>query len=133
MAKGKTRKRKIASKLRVVIASNVRNLARKLFKDHPNLPVAIKEASGNAFSKSTAQRIMEGKVGTSLEQLDALGKALEVAPYQLLITDLDPDNPQVAKGATADEQVLYKRIAREAAEEVLSRSTPGNGPAQEKK
>lgn len=130
MGKGKTRRRKTPSRLRAVIAINVINRAVKVFPKHPNLPVAIKEAAGNSFSKSTVQRILDAKVGTSLEQLDALARALELAPYQLLIQNLDPANPQVAKGASVDEQQLYRKIAREAVKEALETTHPGIGKKQ---
>lgn len=127
MGKGKTRRRKTPSRLRAVIAINVANRAALQFKGHPNIPVAIKDASGGVFSKSTVQRIMDAKVGTSLEQLDGLARALDLAPYQLLMENLDARNPQVVKGAMVDDQALYRRIAREAVSEAraLYETSPG--------
>lgn len=142
MAKGKTRRKKIASSLRAIIAANVKARAKEVFPDSRNLPVDIanasKSAKVNPLVKSTVQRIMAGdephaketeKTSATLEQIEALAEALGLTPYQLLIPSLDPENPQVAKGATTDERELYKRIAREAVEEALSRSTPGISPA----
>lgn len=128
MGQGKTRRRKTPSRLRTVIAVNVATRAVVQFRDHPNIPMAIVEASGKAFSKSTVQRIMEAKVGTSLEQLDSLAKALDLMPYHLLLEDLDVKNPQVARGATFDEKEVYKiskAVAQEAVAAALSRTSPG--------
>ena len=59
------------------------------------------------------------------DPVNMLAKALELSQYQLLIPDLDPRNPQVVKGATLDEQALYRKIAMEAVKEALAETTPG--------
>lgn len=135
MAKGLTRRRKIAGKLRAVIAANVKARAAVQFKTHPNVPIAIKDASGGAFSKSTVQRIMGGKVGTSLEQLEALGRALDIAPYQLLMENFDARNPQVAKGAMLGEEAVYaiRKAVREELEDSKTRPKIGKLTPQEVK
>lgn len=132
MGKQKTRRKKVPSPLRKVIAANVEKRAKKLFPGSKNLPMAIRNASAEAISermtKSHVQHILEGVSGISLEQLDMLAKALDLLPYQLLIQDLDPENPQIAKGATVDERELYKRIAKEtkdAVKEALTETNPG--------
>lgn len=116
----------------MVIAANVSARAKKVFKGAKNLPMAIRTATNDAESermaKSNIQKIIAGKTSVTLEQLDALARALDLAPYQLLIQDLDAQNPQIAKGATFDERELYKRIANEAAKvavkEALQQSNP---------
>lgn len=130
MAKGKPRRKKIASGLRRIIAANANALAKRVFRDAENVPVSIVEASKsakvNALIKSTVQRIMAGSTSATLEQLEALAHAFDVAPYQLLIPDLDAENPQIAKGATVEEHELYRRLVKSAVDEALSRTDPGH-------
>lgn len=138
MGKAKTRRKKVPSDLRMVIAANVNALAKKVFKEATNLPMAIRQATADAeterMAKSNVQKVLAGKTSVTLEQLDSLARALEVAPYQLLIPALDPDNPQVAKGATLDERELYKviaqRAAREAVKEALQQTSPPYKPSK---
>lgn len=129
MGSGKTRRRKTPSLLRGVIANNLTARARRVFPASTNIPMDIRRASSDTerdrLTKSTIQRIMAGETSATLEQIEGLAKALDVSPYQLLIPDLDARNPQVAKGATAAEESLYRKIAHEAVEEALARSRPG--------
>ena len=128
MAKPKTRRKKVPSSLRSVIAANVAARAKMVFKGAKNLPMAIRNATADAEServaKSHIQKIIAAKTSVTLEQLDALAKALDLSAYQLLIQDLDPENPQIAKGATLDERELYRRIAKEAVKEALQQTIP---------
>lgn len=96
---------------------------------------ASAEADSERMTKSHIQNILDAKSGISLEQLDMLAKALDLMPYQLLIQDLDPNNPQVAKGASVDEREFYKRVAREtreAVKEALTETNPGYKVARPK-
>lgn len=128
MSKGKTRRKKVASSMRGVIAKNVHGTARRLWPLSKNLPLEIRNSSSDADAEkltlSHVKRILKGQAGISIEQIDMLAKALGLAAYQLLIPDLDPKNPQVVKGATADEQALYRRIAQEAVQEALAKTQP---------
>jgi transcriptional regulator with XRE-family HTH domain len=129
MGKGKTRRRKSPSPMRETVARNVLLRARIIFPLSKNLPQSIKERSADSnqdrLTLSHIKRILKSESSVSLEQLDKLAKALEISQYQLLIPDLDPRNPQVVKGATLDEQSLYRKIAREAVKEALAETTPG--------
>lgn len=126
MGKAKTRRKKIPSLLRGVIAKNANARARVLWPASKNLPQSIRDASGVADAEklilSHVKRILKSEAGLSVEQIDMLAAALDLAPYQLLLPDLDPLNPQLVKGATAAEQALYKQIAQEAVAEALARS-----------
>lgn len=128
MGVSKTRRRKTPSLLRSVIAKNVSARARRIFPVSTNLPMDLRKASGDhdsdRLTKSTIQRIIAGETSATLEQIGRLAHALELSPYQLLIPDLDPANPQLAKGATADEQSLYLRIAQQAVKETLAAREP---------
>lgn len=129
MGKGETRRRKLASPLRAVVARNVLLRAKRLFPLSKNLPKDIRAASADTdqdrLTLSHVKRILAGENSVSLEQLDRLAHALEISPYQLLINDLDVKNPQVARGATADEQGLYRKLAREAVREAIAETAPG--------
>lgn len=123
-----TRRRKIPSLLRGVIARNVKTRAARVFPVSTNIPMDIRRASAQTdddrLTKSTVQRVMAAETSATLEQLEKLAHALDLSPYQLLIPELDPRNPQVVKGATADERELYRKIAKEVAQEVLAESKP---------
>ena len=107
MGKGETRRRKTPSALRGVIAANVLAKARALFPTHPNLPMAIREASGTTDStrltKSTIQRILDQQTSATLEQLDGLGRALKVSPYNLLLS------PDVIAGLKTEAERFYAK------------------------
>jgi hypothetical protein len=124
MGKGKTRRRKNPSPMRETIARNVLLRARIIFPLSKNLPQSIRERSADSDQDrlvlSHIKRILKSETSVSLEQIDKLARALDLTSYQLLIPDLDPKNPQVVKGATADEQSLYRKIAREAVKEALA-------------
>ena len=85
---------------------------------------ASADAVADQIAKSTVQRIMDQEASASLEQLEKIARALELSPYQLLIPDLHPTNPQVAAGATLEEQDLYRKIAKEAVREALAETKP---------
>lgn len=121
MGSGAPRRKKTPSRLRAVIARNVKARAAIQFKGSPNVPVAIVNASGrdgDRLTKSHVQRIMAGDTSATLEQLEGLARALDLAPYQLLLEDLDAGNPQVSKGATIGEEQVYE-ISRKAAQEAV--------------
>lgn len=134
--KGTTRRRKTPSLLRGVIARNVAARARQVFPVSKNLPLEVRNASGTGsadrLTLSHVKRIFRAETSVSLEQLEGLAKALDLAAYQLLLPELDARNPQVVRGATHAEVDLYRKIAREEAEAVLSKTTPGLSPRPKK-
>ena len=85
---------------------------------------ASADGADDQIAKSTVQRIMEKEASATLEQLEKIARALELSPYQLLIPDLHPTNPQVVAGATLEEQALYRKIAKEAVREALAETQP---------
>lgn len=130
-----TRRKKVPSPLRKVIAGNVLARAAVQFKTSPNVALSIRTAShptaSERISVSHVRTIMKGRTSVTLEQLDALARALELQPYQLLFPRLDPENPQVAKGAAPGEDQVYgiqqivKDATREALAEALATTSPG--------
>lgn len=88
MTAGRTRRKKIPSALRGVIAKNIADRAAVVFHDAPNVPMAIREASGSTdatrMAKSNIQKIMRGETSPTIEQLEGLGRALDIPVYRLL-------------------------------------------------
>lgn len=64
-------------------------------------------------SRSTVQRALSEKAGISLDVLEALATALDVLPYQMLLPDLDPLNPQIVPALTERERALYDRLIKQ--------------------
>jgi hypothetical protein len=124
---GKTRRKKVPSALRRVIAGNVIARAAIQFRESKNVALSIREASHPSererMAVSHIRRIMRGGTSITLEQLDGLARALEIQPYQLLLPNMDPSNPQVARGAVPGEDQVYgiaRKAAQEAVQEVLA-------------
>lgn len=138
---GRTRRPKVPSQLRKVIARNVLLRADALYGEKPNIPEAIVEASHPSkrerLARSLVQNIMAGKTGTSVDNLEKLARALELLPYQLLIPSLDAHNPQVAKGALPGEEKAYgpelKEAVREATKEALAEALANGQPKHRKR
>ena len=89
-----------------------RNVARLLDYHYAHLPSltqrqrALAKDSGVGFG--TVQRITKGEVGASIDNIEQLALALQVSVYQIVLSTLDVKNPQVVKGASEDEQRLYR-------------------------
>lgn len=75
------------------------------FSMSSNKPKAL--AISAKVSLSTVQRIIAAEVGASLDNIEAIAGVFDVSTYQLLVPNLNIDNPQVIKGATKDEERLY--------------------------
>ena len=130
---GKTRRKKVPSILRKYIARNVELRADIQFPGTPNRVNAIREKSHASerekLSRSHIQNILAGKTSASLEQLEKLGRALDLMPYQLLLANLDAENPQVAKGAAEGEDQVYaiREAVKQGVSEALATTTPPKG------
>ena len=103
-----TRKRKIPGIMRDVLAANVRALMDREFKDSDNRPMALHLKSG--VSLSTVQRTLDASTGASIDTIESLSLALGVSPYQLILPDLNIENPQVVSGVIAAEKRLYANL-----------------------
>lgn len=101
-----TRKRKVPGYMRYVLARNIEKLIEQHLGEAGDKPLALAKASG--LSKSTVQRILARETGASLDNIEALAEAFDVSVYQLMLPALDPANPQVVKGAAAEERRLYR-------------------------
>ena len=99
-----------ASAARGVLAQNVHNLMRRSFKESANMPLALAKAA--KISLSSVQRMLSGETGATLDNIHAVAEVLDVAIYQLLIPYLNPNNPQVVKGASPAEQRMYRMLQK---------------------
>ncbi len=96
---------KLPGFMRSVLAHNVEELMHRHFSMSSNKPKAL--AAQAKVSLSTVQRIIAAEVGASLDNIEAIASVFEVSTYQLLVPNLNIENPQVIKGATKDEERLY--------------------------
>jgi hypothetical protein len=109
MAKTKTRRKKTPGELKHILARN------KLVRSSVQNMLLLRNIPHSEIPSA------------SLEQLEGLAHALKIEPYQLLIPDLDPAHPQVAKIAEerrAPPPVMskdqVKEVAKEAVREALT-------------
>jgi transcriptional regulator with XRE-family HTH domain len=99
---------------RRIVADNVAELLKKHYAGKRNITQmqrAFCAESGVNFS--TVQRVCSEKVGASIDTLEEIAAFFELSAYQLVLPGLDVSNPQVAKGATKNEQALYARWRKE--------------------
>lgn len=95
--------------MRRILAANVLHLLNHHHRSLDNLTArqrALAKECGIAFS--TVQRICKAETGATIENIESIAGAFHLAAYQILIPTLDPTNPTVIQGATAEEQRLYR-------------------------
>lgn len=114
--KGQSKITKLPGFMRLVVAENVKGLMDVRFRESRNRPKALAEATGKpkegGQSLSTIQRVLAGSIGASIDTLEAIAKALDVSLYQLMIPDLDVNDPQIIRGASEAEEKMYRRWRR---------------------
>jgi hypothetical protein len=92
---------------RNVIAENLK----ALMAARPKLNTFPKITAAGGPSNGTLDRIRRAESGCSLDQLDLLGKVFELDPWQLLVPNLQANNPPILLGAGGDvERMLYARL-----------------------
>ncbi len=94
--------------MRSVVAANLLRLLDHHYGGHDTLTArqkALEKDSGVAFS--SVQRICQQRVGATLDTLEQVAGAFHLSAYQLLLPNLDPDNPGIVKGASDDEKRVY--------------------------
>lgn len=108
--KGQAKRPKYVGFMRTVVAANVRALIDDHYKESPNKPMALSKATG--LSLSSVQRVLSAEAGASIDTLEAIANAFEISVYQLVLPNLDPQNPQVVSGASAAERGMYAAFRR---------------------
>ena len=104
--KATARQPKALSGLRAVVAANVEKMLIHKYgkKSHRQW------VQDSGISQGTLARSLNGASGLTLETLESVSKALDLAPYQLLVDILDPGNPPIMPGATSDERKLWDQF-----------------------
>lgn len=108
--KGKKKTPKVPGFMRHILATNVGKLMETHYRESRNRPKALAKDAG--VTLSTIQRMLKAEVGASLDNIEAVADAFDISVYQLLIPELDIDNPQLVHGASADEKRLYRQWKR---------------------
>jgi transcriptional regulator with XRE-family HTH domain len=75
-----------------------------------------KLAKRTGLSTSTIHRLRNGDVDATLSTLEALSKAFDLEPWQLLVANFDPKNRPVLQPLSEQERRLYARLAEVAKE-----------------
>lgn len=97
--------------IREVLARNLR----ALMAASPTLKTleAMEEATakrGGRVGKSTIDRVRQGTTPLNLDHLETIAKVFGLTPWQLLVPDLRPENPQILRSTGAEEDALYKKL-----------------------
>jgi AraC-like DNA-binding protein len=92
--------------MREVLADNLRRLMDHHYRESTNRPKTLAKDAG--VSLSTVQRILARETGATLDNIESLAGVFHLSAYQILVPMLDAKNPQLIKGATVDEQRLYR-------------------------
>lgn len=119
-----TKRRKIAGFMREVVAQNVRHLVDRHYADSDNKPKRLAEDA--QISLSSAQRVLAADVGASIDTLESIANVFELSVYQLVLPNLDVDNPQVVSGASSTERSMYARFKRGQATIEAAKAAPAN-------
>lgn len=106
--KGQAKKRKFVGVMRQAVAQNVRRLIDHHYEESRNKPKALAEATG--LTLSSVQRVLAADVGASIDTIEAIANVFDLAVYQLVLPNLDVENPQVVAGASSAERALYLRL-----------------------
>jgi len=98
---------------RAFLSDNVQSLMAVKYQDIPAVTNRIKALASDAgCGYGTIKRLIAEESGTTLDTIEGIASALDVLPYQLLIHDLDPNNPQIVNGAGIDEKRFYALLRR---------------------
>ena len=108
---GNPKNPKVPGLMREVVKANIRSLMERVYKDSRNRPKSL--AKDAEISLSSVQRMLEGTTGATIDNLEAVASALDVSVYQLLLPNLDAENPQIVQGAAKGEERLYRMMKRD--------------------
>jgi DNA-binding phage protein len=111
--KGQKKTPKIPGFMRTIMAQNLQKLLDHHYRALPNITKkqhALAKDSGVRFS--TIQRACKAENGPTLDTIEAIAAAVDLSAYQILIPSLEVGNPQVVKGATKEEERMYRNWKR---------------------
>lgn len=86
--------------LRGVLATNLETILTKVVALNSQPKIAAKGKIG----QSSVGRVFRAEVAVNLDNVEALAKAANVAPWQLLVPDLDPTRPPTLGAGMAIEE-----------------------------
>lgn len=92
------------------------NIAR-LMQSRPKLSSNTKLSERSGVGLGTVSRIINGETAATLDTLARLAAAFDLAPWQLLVPNLDATNPQILQSISSKEADLYKRLRETIAKE----------------
>lgn len=109
-----------------------RHNLRRVMQHDRDLKTQKKLEAAGGLTQASIGRILRGEQSPTLDAVHRLAKAVELEPWQLLIADLEPDNPPITKQIDEQQQELLRRF-RTAAQELARYETdrpkhkPGDG------
>jgi hypothetical protein len=81
-----------------------------------NLKAVIGKRSVNSWAKAheltqtTINRIVNGKLDPTSRQIELIAERAGLFPYQLMVPNIDPQNPPVLREASDMERQLYQKL-----------------------
>ena len=104
---------------RKVLAQNLQ----RLMNSNPKLDSNPKLSKRAGVGVATLSRIMSMKTGANLDTITRLAGVFGMAPWQMLVPNLSPKNPQILRSSGAMEDALYEKIRKVVDEEVRGRGS----------
>jgi hypothetical protein len=98
---------------RTVLAENLQ----ALMKANPQFGtlLSLEQATatrggGKKIGKTTLGNILAKSTPVNLDYVEILAKVFGLAPWQMLVPGLRPDNPQILRSTGAEEEALYRKL-----------------------
>lgn len=98
---------------REVLADNLK----ALMKAHPQYGklLSLEQATatrggGKRIGKTTLANILGKTTPVNLDYVEILAKVFGLAPWQMLVPGLRPDNPQILRSTGPEEDALYSKL-----------------------
>lgn len=89
---------------RNILAANIKALR----AHNPDLKGQRALAKKASIGEGSVWRATKGEVGVTLDTLEALAAVFGLAPWQLLVPHLDPNNPPVVQALSPEEKRIYE-------------------------
>lgn len=99
--------------LRALVGANIV----RLMGMRPKLSSNPKLGERAGIGIATISRIINGETAATLDTIARLAAAFDLAPWQLLVPNLDAQNPQILQSISSKEADLYKRLRETIAKE----------------
>lgn len=81
-----------------------------LMRSNKDLDSNPKVAKKTGLSTSSVSRLLNGQVDATLETVERIAQAFQVAPWQLLVPNIEPDNLPALQPRTKHEQRLLEGV-----------------------